>query len=171
MIEKFHSTSIGVLHLVVEDNALIKCKWHDNSKPCHNDGSQSSGNAGIEESKDLILLEKTLQEIDLYLEGKLKSFSIPIRLTGTPFQQRVWEVISKIPYGETISYGELAEKVGNPKGSRAVARACGANPIGLIVPCHRVVGSNGKLGGYTGGVDKKISLLNLETLLSNKIIL
>lgn len=102
------------------------------------------------------------EEMMAYLEGKLKQFSVPYKLIGTPFQLKVLHELEKIPYGETVSYKSIACKVGNPKASRAVGGAIHNNPIGIIVPCHRVIGSNQKLIGYAGGLDMKSKLLDLE---------
>ena len=96
-----------------------------------------------------------------YFAGNLRSFDLPLKLAGTPFQLAVWRALQDIPYGETTSYGELARRVGTPKGSRAVGLANGANPIAIVVPCHRVIGSNGKLTGYGGGLCNKETLLEL----------
>jgi O-6-methylguanine DNA methyltransferase len=97
-----------------------------------------------------------------YFTGKRREFTIPLHQMGTPFQLKVWEELSRIPYGETRSYGELAKKVGNPKGQRAVGMANNRNPLGIVVPCHRVIGKNGSLTGYAGGLDVKKKLLELE---------
>lgn len=102
------------------------------------------------------------EEILKYLKGELKEFTLPISFKGTSFQEGVWRELLNIPYGETRTYKELAEKVGCPKGSRAVGGALNKNPIAIIVPCHRVVGSNGKLVGFAGGLDMKSRLLALE---------
>ena len=102
------------------------------------------------------------EEIIKYLNGELKRFTMPIYFKGTHFQESVWKELLNIPYGETRTYKELAEKVGSPKGFRAVGGALNKNPIGIIVPCHRVIGSNGKLVGFAGGLDMKSRLLNLE---------
>ncbi len=103
-------------------------------------------------------------QLEAYFSGSLTEFDIPIRLEGgTEFQQTVWEHLVDIPYGTTISYGELARRVGNPNASRAVGLANGRNPIALIVPCHRVIGSNGQLTGYGGGLDRKTWLLEHES--------
>lgn len=104
-------------------------------------------------------LEKQLEE---YLKGKRKKFDIPLKLQGTAFQVKVWMEILKIPYGEVKTYGEIAENVDSPKAARAVGLACNKNPIIMLVPCHRVVGKGGKLTGYSGGLDIKKKLLNLE---------
>jgi O-6-methylguanine DNA methyltransferase len=100
--------------------------------------------------------------LDTYFKGKDPDFSVHIDLHGTAFQKSVWLACARIPYAETRSYGELAEMIGNPKAIRAVGSALGANPIPLIIPCHRVINSNGKLGGFAGGLDVKKALLELE---------
>lgn len=101
-------------------------------------------------------------EIIKYLNGELKEFTIPFSFKGTEFQEKVWKELLNIPYGETRTYKEMAEKVGCPKGPRAVGNALNKNPIAIIVPCHRVVGSNGKLVGFAGGLELKEKLLELE---------
>ncbi|MGI5193727.1 methylated-DNA--[protein]-cysteine S-methyltransferase [Streptomyces sp. CA-288835] len=105
---------------------------------------------------------ETIDQLKAYFASELKEFDLPLRLDGTPFQRTVWEQLRRIPYGETRSYGELADAVGNPKASRAVGLANGKNPLGIIVPCHRVVGANGSLTGYGGGLDRKKRLLDFE---------
>jgi methylated-DNA-[protein]-cysteine S-methyltransferase len=101
-------------------------------------------------------------QLKAYFAGELKEFTLPLHLHGTPFQRTVWEQLRKIPYGETRSYGELAHELGNPKASRAVGLANGRNPVGIIVPCHRVVGADGSLTGYGGGLERKQQLLDFE---------
>lgn len=104
-----------------------------------------------------------INQMQQYLQGLRSDFDLPIDMgSGTAFQQGVWRALQEIPYGETISYAALAKRVDNPKGFRAVANANGKNPFSIIVPCHRVIASDGKLGGYTGGLDKKEYLLALE---------
>lgn len=102
-------------------------------------------------------------ELQAYFAGELKEFTLQLRLHGTPFQRTVWDQLRRIPYGETRSYGDLADALGNPGASRAVGLANGKNPIGIIVPCHRVVGANGSLTGYGGGLDRKQRLLDFES--------
>jgi methylated-DNA-[protein]-cysteine S-methyltransferase len=103
-----------------------------------------------------------------YFDGRLTEFDLPIATRGTAFQERVWEELQKIPFGVTISYGELARRIGQPSASRAVGLANGRNPIAIIVPCHRVIGANGKLTGYGGGLSRKEALLALEaTVVAN----
>lgn len=107
-------------------------------------------------------------QLDEYFNGYRRDFDLEIKfLRGTDFQKNVWNELRKIPYGETISYKELAERIGNPKACRAVGGANNKNPIGIIVPCHRVIGANGKMIGYAEGIDKKEFLLKLEKINSN----
>lgn len=107
--------------------------------------------------------DEAADQLAAYFAGGLKEFTLELRLEGTPFQRRVWERLRRIPYGETRSYGELADALGSPRASRAVGLANGRNPIGIIVPCHRVVGANGGLTGYGGGLDRKKRLLDFES--------
>jgi O-6-methylguanine DNA methyltransferase len=102
------------------------------------------------------------EEFDAYFAGELSSFDLEMNALGTPFQRSVWSQLCEIPYGETISYGELAQRLGNPNASRAVGLANGRNPIAIIVPCHRVIGADGSLTGYGGGLERKTWLLEHE---------
>jgi methylated-DNA-[protein]-cysteine S-methyltransferase len=103
-----------------------------------------------------------VEQLNAYFAGELTDFDLELDLQGTVFQQRVWKALLTIPYGETRSYGEIAEQVGAPGSARAVGLANGHNPIAIVVPCHRVIGANGKLTGYGGGIDRKLTLLELE---------
>jgi len=105
---------------------------------------------------------EVIRQLQAYFGGDLKEFDLPLALEGTEFQLRVWKALRKIPYGETISYAQLAERIGNPKAVRAVGLANGSNPIPIIVPCHRVIGSDGSLTGFGGGLSAKKRLLELE---------
>lgn len=111
---------------------------------------------------DSAVLSLAARELGEYFNGKRTTFTFPMRAEGTPFQQRVWQALSEIPFGEVRTYGQIAQRVGNPKGSRAVGYACNRNPIMITVPCHRVVGAKGKLVGYAYGTDMKQQLLDLE---------
>ena len=108
------------------------------------------------------VLQQAEKQLEEYFAGKRTTFSLPLRLTGTGFQERVWREIALIPYGKTISYSDLARKAGAPRAIRAAGTSTGRNPIGLIIPCHRVVGKNGGIGGYAGGLERKRYLLELE---------
>lgn len=115
-----------------------------------------------ETTKDDSFQKEIKKELIEYFEGKRKVFEIPLEVEGTEFQKKVWTEMAKIPFGERMSYGELAQKSGCPKGARAVGLACNKNKIPIIIPCHRVVGKSGKLVGFAGGLDIKAQLLKLE---------
>jgi methylated-DNA-[protein]-cysteine S-methyltransferase len=102
------------------------------------------------------------EELEAYFDGDLTTFSVPVAPRGTEFQQRVWAALQEIPYAQTTSYGELAARIGAPNASRAVGLANGRNPISIVIPCHRVIGANGSLTGYGGGLERKQHLLALE---------
>ncbi len=108
------------------------------------------------------VLTQTKRELDAYFLGKLRTFTMPLAPHGTDFQKRAWTALTKIPYGETRSYGQQAHSIGSPAAVRAIGAANGKNPIGIIVPCHRVIGANGSLTGYAGGLHNKEFLLKLE---------
>ena len=112
--------------------------------------------------KDGKPFEEVAFQLDSYFASELQEFDLPLKLAGTEFQKIVWKMLAEIPYGETWSYGELARHIGRPKASRAVGAANGLNPIPVIIPCHRVIGSDGKLTGFGGGIKTKEYLLNLE---------
>jgi methylated-DNA-[protein]-cysteine S-methyltransferase len=112
--------------------------------------------------QDRRVFGEVIDQLEAYFAGKLENFDVPLAPEGTPFQQKVWKNLCDVPFGETISYGELAKRIGNPNASRAVGLANGSNPIPIIIPCHRVIGSNGKLTGYGGGLPIKEKLLALE---------
>ena len=105
---------------------------------------------------------KLISQLDAYFAGKLREFKTPLDLRGTSFQRQVWDLLCSIPWGETRSYGQIAKALGRPKAARAVGRAVGTNPVSIVVPCHRVIGSDGTLTGYGGGLDRKKALLKLE---------
>ncbi|WP_419999135.1 methylated-DNA--[protein]-cysteine S-methyltransferase [Streptomyces boninensis] len=146
----------GPLTLVAEDGELTGLYMTEQR---HRPGEETFGERA--DAGDAPFAAAIVQ-LDAYFAGERTDFDLPLKLTGTPFQQRVWKELQQIPYGETISYGELAERIGNPAASRAVGLANGKNPIGIIVPCHRVVGANGSMTGYGGGIQRKQRLLALE---------
>ena len=119
------------------------------------------------EEKEIPLFEKVKQWLDIYFSGKEPDFTVPLHFAGTDFQKEVWEILCAIPYGQTMTYGEIAKQIAAKKGllrmsAQAVGGAVGHNEISIIVPCHRVVGANGSLTGYAGGIEKKMYLLKLE---------
>ena len=129
-----------------------------------NGNTQSTDGWG--EDADIEPLAKTAQQLNEYFAGTRREFDLPLRLQGTVFQQRVWQELKEIPYGTTWSYGQLAKRLGNPNASRAVGLANGQNPISILVPCHRVIGADGSLTGYGGGLERKQWLLTHEGALS-----
>ena len=126
----------------------------------------SSPVSGMERNDSNLVLRETMLQLRAYFAGELRDFDVPLDMQGTPFQQRVWNELLRIPYGETRSYMQIAVAVGAPKAVRAVGAANGSNPIPIIVPCHRVIGSSGKLTGYGGGLPLKKRLLELEGALA-----
>ena len=144
----FYDTSVGKICIGEENGAITRVTW-----------SKTPSDALEGETPLILQCKKQLEE---YFAGERKAFHLPLALKGTAFQQKVWNALTEIPYGETRTYGEIAAAVGNPKGARAVGMANNKNPIGIIIPCHRVVGANGKLVGYAGGMEKKAFLLELE---------
>ncbi|MDR0444493.1 MAG: methylated-DNA--[protein]-cysteine S-methyltransferase [Treponema sp.] len=125
------------------------------------DGKNNKETNGIIR-KETSLIKNAAAQLAEYFNGKRKKFDLPLDLQGTDFQITVWESLQQIPFGETRSYGEIAAMTGNPKASRAVGMANNRNPIAIIIPCHRVIGSNGSLTGYAGGIELKRQLLELE---------
>ncbi|HAS8475547.1 TPA: methylated-DNA--[protein]-cysteine S-methyltransferase [Vibrio vulnificus] len=109
------------------------------------------------------VISETRQQLEQYFSGQRQQFDLPLAAQGTEFQQKVWQALTLIPYGQTCSYQDLANAIGNPKAVRAVGLANGKNPISIVVPCHRVIGKNGKLTGYAGGLERKQQLLALES--------
>jgi len=144
---------LGPLLLVADASGLRQVNFARN-------GWNAPANPGWRE--DASAFAQPIRQLRAYFAGELETFNIPLAPQGTPFQQKVWDELLNIPYGETISYGELAKRIGNPNASRAVGLANGSNPIPIIIPCHRVIGSNGKLTGYGGGLPIKEKLLALE---------
>ncbi|HEX5268685.1 MAG TPA: methylated-DNA--[protein]-cysteine S-methyltransferase [Acidimicrobiales bacterium] len=149
-----YDSPIGVLTLTSEDGYLTGLYMDD----------QRHAPSGSDKwVRDDTAFDDVLSQLDAYFSGRMKDFDVPLRMQGTEFQRRVWEGLTRIPYGETWSYAQLAGKVGNPKACRAVGLANGRNPVAVIVPCHRVIGANGTLTGYGGGLDRKRWLLDHET--------
>ncbi|MBU1344585.1 MAG: methylated-DNA--[protein]-cysteine S-methyltransferase [Proteobacteria bacterium] len=132
------------------------------------------GKTRVEPEEDWVYTEdifkKALVQLDAYFKGERTIFDIDLKLDGTLFQKKVWQQLVGIPYGQTISYGELAKRIGNPCASRAVGMANGKNPISIIVPCHRVIGKNGSLTGFGGGLEVKKNLLELEKRYKKKML-
>lgn len=154
-----YESPLGTYILVSSDEGLACVKPEDQGFP---DLGRWVREAGKFEDGGVHNAE-TARQLDAYFAGELKDFDVPLDMLGTDFQQMVWKQLTAIPYGETWSYGEMAAAIGKPTASRAVGHANGQNPVSIIVPCHRVIGSNGKLVGYGGGLDRKQALLALES--------
>lgn len=153
MFRYSYKTPLGTLTLAEENNELTNCSFGNSPK--------LPQNAEIKETK---LIKEAWRQLRQYFNGERKTFDLPLAPRGTAFQQAAWQALLTIPYGQTASYKDMAIQVGNPKACRAVGMANNKNPIGIIIPCHRVIGSNGKLVGYAGGLDIKKKLLDLEKL-------
>jgi len=152
---KIIDSPVGKLKLVASDKGLAGVLWErENTRPV-------PLSEAVEDKQHPVLVE-TEQQLGEYFAGKRKTFSIALDLRGTQFQKDVWEALLAIPIGETRSYGQLAKQLGNPRATRAVGAANGRNPVSIIVPCHRVIGSSGKLTGFGGGLETKAHLLSLE---------
>lgn len=149
----FYKSNIGYFKIVIVEDYIINL--HKVTTKEQNHGTSK-------------ILTKVIKELDEYFKGERQNFTIPYKLKGTPFQMKVWNELSKIPYGQTRSYKDIAENINCPKGYRAVGLANNKNPIAIIIPCHRVIGINGKLIGYRGGLETKEALLELEQKFSNK---
>jgi len=156
-----HDSPIGRLYLAQYDNQLCALSLGEKAKDKLFEHLRSiDPNAEIQASKPAFAM--IIIQLNEYFAGQRTEFDLPLTLKGTGFQESVWNELLKISYGKTISYGELAERLGNPGGMRAVGAANGQNPIHIIVPCHRVIAADGSLGGYTGGLEIKHKLLDLE---------
>ena len=155
----YHSKTIwspvGELTLVADQRGLAAILWE-------NDRPDRVRLGALNEKPDHPILVETERQLGEYFAGTRRSFDVPLSFAGTDFQKRVWAALLAIPFGETRSYGEIADQLGAPGASRAVGAANGRNPISIIAPCHRVVGSTGKLTGFAGGLEAKAFLLDLE---------
>jgi methylated-DNA-[protein]-cysteine S-methyltransferase len=146
------TTPIGTLTLVASTAGLREVRWADRPAP-----------AAVEEDPALPVLERAASELVAYFDGGLRRFEVPLDLVGTEFQRRAWHRLATIPYGTTTTYGALAERDGDRARARAVGAANGANPVPIVLPCHRVVGADGSLTGFGGGLEVKRYLLDHES--------
>ncbi len=157
----YHSP-VGDIELTSYQDKLCLCNWLNKKNKQriskrlihHLDSEQIVSSSPV--------IEEAIKQLEAYFTLKLTHFELPLQLTGTDFQKQVWQALQTIPYGQTVSYLELAQRIGNNKAVRAVANANAANAISIIIPCHRIIGSNGKLTGYAGGLAAKQALLDLE---------
>ena len=153
MEKSYYKSPIGILEIVCEDNKLITLKINKNKQAENNDSD---------------LIKNIKSQLDEYFSGKRKNFDIRINPQGTVFQQKVWYELQKIPYGQTMSYSDIAIKTGNINAQRAVGSACNKNPIMIIIPCHRVISKNGTIGGFAYGDFVKHKLLKIENIVTDK---
>jgi methylated-DNA-[protein]-cysteine S-methyltransferase len=166
---QYYKTSYGELVLGSYDEKLCICDWRYRKMRSTIDNRLRKGLQAIFVEEDNEILKTARQQLDEYFNGKRTSFDIPLLMVGTEFQESVWNGLMQIPFGITLSYLELAEKINHKKAVRAVASANGANAISIFIPCHRVIGSDGELVGYAGGLQTKKKLLKLEeSLLSER---
>ena len=159
---QYYNSPCGEIILASMEEKLCLCDW--NKKPCAERNKRRLRrcfNADFIVASSSVL-EQTKMQLDEYFAGKRKTFNIPLLLVGTDFQQQVWNALLSIPYGETRSYKDVAQNIGNTKAVRAVAGAIGANGISILIPCHRVIGSSHALTGYAGGLEAKRRLLEME---------
>lgn len=150
------ASPIGELSLIAEGGVLREIRFENDERDFEPDPGWRPGGR---------VLDRTARQLDAYFDRRQRTFELPLGPLGTDFQLRVWEELQGIAYGETISYGELARRLGDPQASRAVGSANGRNPIPIVIPCHRVVGHDGRLTGFGGGIEIKQQLLELESAL------
>ena len=152
---KYTKSAVGTVKLVAQGDVLLALLWD-------NDCPSRVRLAAMEEKSDDAFLQMVEGELHEYLAGKRSEFSCALHVSGTSFQEEVWRVLQEIPYGKTWTYKAVAQKIGRPKAVRAVGAAIGRNPISIIIPCHRVLATTGKLQGFAGGLDYKQTLLDIE---------
>lgn len=163
LIRGIVETPLGNMQALVSENGVVLCDFVDRSEIAR----EMSGLMRLLPGCRVVdgghvYLDRLRAELDEYFDGRRKEFRIPLHLVGTPFQVRVWQTLLQIPYGTTITYAQQARMIGNPAAVRAVAAANGRNRLPILVPCHRVIGADGSLTGYSGGVGRKAELLRLE---------
>jgi methylated-DNA-[protein]-cysteine S-methyltransferase len=144
----YYNSPFGMLRIITSDTVVLGIDFTDLK--------------GASKEDSPVIMKETIRQLDEYFSGKRKIFSLKVELKGTDFQKSIWNAMSKIPYGKTASYKDLAVMAGKPKAARAVGGACHRNPIGIVLPCHRVIGSDGSLTGFGSGLDLKEKLLNHE---------
>ncbi|MCU4337892.1 methylated-DNA--[protein]-cysteine S-methyltransferase [Acinetobacter dispersus] len=155
LVYMYMDSPVGALKLVAHDQALVAVMWD-------NEDHKRVRLSELVEDRHHLMLHRVKQQLEQYFAGQRQQFDLPLDFQGTAFQQQVWQALLSIPYGETRSYKDIAIQLGNEKAVRAVGAANGKNPISIIAPCHRVIGSSGALVGFAGGLDKKQILLSLE---------
>jgi methylated-DNA-[protein]-cysteine S-methyltransferase len=167
---KYFQTSNGGLILGSFDGALCLCDWKYRKQRAAIDNRIQNALKAKYVKGDSEVIDETMVQLDAYFHKERTTFDVPLHFAGTHFQKGVWEALLNIPYGETISYTQLSKNLNNPLGIRAIASANGANALSIIVPCHRIIGANGDLVGYAGGLPAKKKLLELEgALVKNQL--
>jgi methylated-DNA-[protein]-cysteine S-methyltransferase len=161
IVEQIISSPVGNLRLVASDDFLLEIEFTKGKSGNNKKTSSSKSEKSAQKAQKI--LEASKLQLVKYFKGDLKKFNLPVKQNGTEFQKKVWQMLDSIPYGETISYAELAERVKSPKACRAVGSANGKNKLPIILPCHRVIGKNGTLTGFGGGLKIKSLLLKLES--------
>jgi methylated-DNA-[protein]-cysteine S-methyltransferase len=164
-MQHYYHSPIGILRINVNEGYICEIFFMDNENKKKDSGEKNQS------AKDNKILKQCLQQLDEYFEGSRKDFDFPFRQKGTPFQLGVWDELLNIPYGKTISYLQLSQRLGNVKAIRAVGTANGRNNLPIVVPCHRVIGSNGSLTGYGGGLWRKQWLLEHENKYAHGVAL
>ena len=162
LYKKRINTPIGEMLAIATDEAICMLDFVDSKNWLHDQEILVKHYGATQVDEDSLLLSELEKQLREYFAKERKEFSLPLALVGTSFQEEVWKVLQTIPYGEVRSYKEQATAVGNPKGVRAVANANGKNRISIVIPCHRVIGSDGTLTGYASGIERKQFLLDLE---------
>ncbi len=158
-IYTYYHSPIGKLLLAAKDNK-ISGLWFYDQKEC-------PAPQFVADSTDHPIILSAVKWLDIYFCGKSPDFSVPLHIHGTAFQKKVWNILMTIPYGQTVTYGQVAKQIGQNMSAQAVGGAVGHNPISILIPCHRVIGANRKLIGYAGGIDRKRYLLSLEQIQTN----
>jgi methylated-DNA-[protein]-cysteine S-methyltransferase len=164
MIESFYHCPVGIIKIKISGDCISELLYVTNESPLVDDSIKT-------QAAEETLLQKCIGQFGEYFAGKREIFNLPVKQEGTPFQQKVWNELIKIPFGKTISYLRLAQRLGDPKSIRAAASANGRNKLSIIVPCHRVIGSDGRLVGYGGGLPIKKWLLDHENKYANGVSL
>lgn len=165
-----YQSPFGELSIAASGGSIVLCDWvHSRKYTRHILDIESSRNETADsDNANEKVIRLASRQLDEYFAGLRKEFDLPIAPVGTRFQQKVWNALSRILYGETVSYSEIAEYIGNKNAIRAAANAIGYNPVSIILPCHRVIGSNGAITGYAGGIEAKRELLSHEKWYKNR---
>lgn len=163
MISRPYDSPIGQLQLTAKSGRLLRIGFEqDQVASDHAEHARYATDSAEPAAPDVMVLDTACQQLDEYFDGLRRRFDVPTALMGSPFQLKVWSVLLRVPFGRTLSYRDLARLIGQPGASRAVGAANAANPLPIIVPCHRVIASDGSLGGFSGGLEAKVALLDLE---------